>query len=140
MHLELGEALRECGQDVGGELLSLDEDEVGALQEGEEVLRREGGGVLHHPGDDRVQTVDEVLLFDVERAASADFDYLEGAQKCGYDVLNLCRVGVGALSDPIWLEFEIDELPQHVDQIPDNFDVDVLGELRYAQEYALHQR
>lgn len=108
------------------------------LEESQLVLEAVSGWVFYQSQNDGIKAIDEVLLFDVESAAFANFNYLECAKQSCDDVCDLAVICF-LISLPIGLKFKVDEFPQNVDQVPDNFYINVLCKLWDSQEHALHQ-
>lgn len=80
MELKLRQSFGEGNQNIGGELLLLDEHKMATLEESQLVLEGVSGWVFYQSQNDGVKAIDEIFLFDVESAAFTNFNYLECAK------------------------------------------------------------
>jgi len=72
--------LSKCMDDFGRELPFVDEDEMRALQEGEEITEITVKWLLIDPLDDSIETIHKVFLLDVEGGTSTYLDNLKNAK------------------------------------------------------------
>jgi len=114
MELKLRQSFSECNENIGGELLLLDEHKMTTLEESQLVLEGVSGWIFYQSQNDGIEAIDEIFLFDVESAAFTNFNYLECAKQSCDDVCDLAVICF-FISLPVRLKFKVDEFPQNVD-------------------------
>ena len=73
-----------------------------------------------------IECGDKIFLIDIERRTSADLQDLEGAEKARENVRDAMR---GIMVRLTFIQFNFEVLSHDRDQIPNNLQVNILGEL-----------
>lgn len=122
--------------DPSRKLPLVNKNKMSALQKGKEIAEIIVKWRLIQSLNDRVESIDEVLLLDGDRCTCSYFYYLE-------DTKQPCEnIGNAILALTLWilLQLELEELTKHVDQVPNDLNVDELSKLWNTQEHTLQKR
>ena len=135
MGLQHGQTLGKRVDDLRRKLALVHKNQMRTFQKAQEIAKVVVIWLIVQPLNDGIQSVHEVLLLHVESSTSTYFNNLENAQKPSKNVRNAIFAGDFATL----FQFKLKEFSQHINQIPNDFNIDELRKLRNTQEHALKQ-
>ena len=127
MHLEDCKALDKGIDSVSGNLFTFIEDDVHTLKECNKVLvlDKESKRPLIHALDDCIKCWDKVFFINIESLSCSNLDDLESTEQTCQNIWDAIGVGTSlAVAD-----FDFEVFSHYWNQIPNNFQVDILGKL-----------